>query len=589
MILKVLDQSESINGSYSIATALPLVLSTTTKPSIPQFSHYHSYKQQKMQKHQKYQKHRKRQKHKHSYRHSYSHSNSDFSSNVNIAGSPSLSKSINNSDSYDIEFSDHSLNYSYDDNYDKEDNDEEKEESYIVSIQKQYKRDKRYDDLKQRKYSDVYSAFSLKRARYDSLASQHKISISDQRILQKGEWDLINALKTQNKNIIIDAIQSAKIEVLSNFLPFICLMLSNVVSNIYNIHAIKHDIIMILVDIIKSNIDLQQLLSFIISSYPESKLHELFHNNKTINAVRFWNKIINFVNVYQGYNFKIEKHNDKFRKYQNKIVDPIIVDQKTIKLIAVKKILNSNAKPLLLDIYVNDDAKMNSNEKNVGKYQFKTYSYNKLCQNGIFSSSIILKKGDDLRKDHAIMLVFKFMNQIFKTANIHYNGIIVNILTYKVIPISNKCGIIELIPDCIGLKDITTIKQELVTDGVDSDDNLMMNNLISSSAAAYISCLIMGIRDRHYDNQMIRKIDYKLFHIDHQFIFGEKASIDASELGITKSLANIMGNKYKIFVELAIETHSILRLYHEELIDFTTMAFSYLYLSGHLKENCGRS
>lgn len=76
---------------------------------------------------------------------------------------------------------------------------------------------------------------------------------------------------------------------------------------------------------------------------------------------------------------------------------------------------------------------------------------------------------------------------------------------------------------------------------------------------------------------MIRKIDYKLFHIDHQFIFGEKASIDASELGITKSLANIMGNKYKVFIELAIEAHSVLRLFSKELIDFTTMAFSNLY------------
>ena len=76
---------------------------------------------------------------------------------------------------------------------------------------------------------------------------------------------------------------------------------------------------------------------------------------------------------------------------------------------------------------------------------------------------------------------------------------------------------------------------------------------------------------------MIRKSDFSLFHIDFNFIFGEKASLDASELGITKHLANIMNDKYKNFVELAIEAHQILRLYHKELIDFASIAFAYIY------------
>ncbi len=82
----------------------------------------------------------------------------------------------------------------------------------------------RADAFRQRKLSDVHAAFSLKRGRLDSsMASMYKLSVDDQRILQREEWKLLNALKCYdgNKAVIIDAIRKATVEVLCNFMIFL--------------------------------------------------------------------------------------------------------------------------------------------------------------------------------------------------------------------------------------------------------------------------------------------------------------------------------------------------------------------------------
>eukprot|EP01083_Nonionella_stella_P072790 196384_1 len=420
---------------------------------------------------------------------------------------------------------------------------------------------------KERTFSDVHTAFSLKKQRLSSMASHYKLSADDQRILQRAEWRLMDALKSQNKVCILKAIKNAKMEVLCNFLLFICLMLNNdEIPNVYNIHSMKKDVVMLLQNMIHQRKDLQQHMAFILSCYPHLK--RLFaHASRQLDTILFWNKIIDTKAIYEGFNFKIEPQNSAFKKYVNKIMDPIMIGKGYIQLIAVKKILNSNAKPLLLDIYVKDT----DDEKWNGVGYISYFTYNKLC-NGVLSSQVLLKKGDDLNKDASCMLMFKFMNHLWKNENVNYNGMLINILTYKVIPISSSLGCIEIIPDCIGLRDINLIEFNC------------LNNLIASSAAAYISCLILGIRDRHYDNQMIRTIDYKLFHIDFNFMFGEKASLDTIELGITKQLAQIMDDKYKMFVELAVKAHQVLRMYHKELIDFASVAFIHLYKLNVIKQ-----
>jgi hypothetical protein len=51
------------------------------------------------------------------------------------------------------------------------------------------------------------------------------------------------------------------------------------------------------------------------------------------------------------------------------------------------------------------------------------------------------------------------------------------------------------------------------------EGELAMSRLVSSAAASYVSAYILGIRDRHFDNILIRQ-DGTLFHVDFGHILG---------------------------------------------------------------------
>ena len=134
-----------------------------------------------------------------------------------------------------------------------------------------------------------------------------------------------------------------------------------------------------------------------VSNYDDSTQNENNNNNnnnkigKEISMsdipkdpVRFWNYILKN-NGGSGTKINLSVNSG--------IRDPVHPLGKPLRQIVVIKVINSNAKPLLLDL---------------------------MCENGrggmgsaelYKSSTIILKAGDDLRKDCAVMQVFRFMNR----------------------------------------------------------------------------------------------------------------------------------------------------------------------------------
>ena len=89
-------------------------------------------------------------------------------------------------------------------------------------------------------------------------------------------------------------------------------------------------------------------------------------------------------------------------------------------------------------------------------------------------------------------------------------------------------------------------------------------------SCSYIGALVMGIRDRHWDNQMIRKLDFKLFHIDYNLW---ESIIRCIRIRYHQIFSQNY-EWYSKFVDLAIKTHPVLRENSKELIDFVTMAFA---------------
>ena len=436
----------------------------------------------------------------------------------------------------------------------------------------------------------LFSATDINDDDDNKLNQRQSILENHEKSIQKHESALLEILKSTNRDSVIYAIRYARCDVLCYFLPLIAFTLCQ---------SDKLDWRLQLLDRLSHRIigqsDLKQSVKFLLNAYDDITQvkavfaglscdgnaksrqsvvrHNAFHNkynslsefklfgvgnNKTSNKISnkisltqklpkdpidFWNYIIS-MKLREGEEIEIPKN--------TVIRDPINQLRAPIRRILIRKIINSNSKPLLIDCFVG---------KKMNKFDFK-------------SSTFILKYGDDLRRDKACMLVFKWMNHLFvnKCNLLYKKKYNVRIINYKVIPITDKLGCIELIEDCIPLRDILSLKSKL------KSKPELINNLIVSMAGSYVASYILGIRDRHFDNILIRKTDFNLFHIDMNYVLGDVLKgIDANEFGITKELYDILNkDNYNIFINLACKAFQLLRQNNEEFINFTCLAFSYI-------------
>eukprot|EP01083_Nonionella_stella_P294770 1001906_1 len=162
------------------------------------------------------------------------------------------------------------------------------------------------------------------------------------------------------------------------------------------------------------------------------------------------------------------------------------------------------------------------------------------------NTNYIIKLGDDLRRDCAVISMFKLMNYFWNKHKLKYNNkYLVECLIYNVIPMGNDFGVIEYISDCIPLSNILHLnKDKKLKKIINNKDDKYKSILVSSAAAAYISSFICGIRDRHYDNILIKKSNGKLFHIDFNYLWTKVGFLDASKLAITKDFKIFLGDKH---------------------------------------------
>eukprot|EP00494_Astrolonche_serrata_P000503 UN00507 len=166
--------------------------------------------------------------------------------------------------------------------------------------------------------------------------------------------------------------------------------------------------------------------------------------------------------------------------------------------IEMLNIMKSKTKPLLLQIYVSST--------------FRS------C---VKSSKVLLKVGDDMRQDANAMKMFRMMNYLWANAsNVYKKRNPIVALTYHVVPIDNDKGMVEFIEPVKTLQKVLDYQKKF---GFQE-----LNRLIATASGSYIASYVLGVRDRHWDNVLI-KDDDTLFHIDFGFCLGSKAAMDASK------------------------------------------------------------
>ena len=258
---------------------------------------------------------------------------------------------------------------------------------------------------------------------------------------------------------------------------------------------------------------------------------------------------------------QIIKHIDK-----DIVIYDLLGNNVEISSVEIKKVFKSNAKPILVRGIVNNE---------------KSGYYN--MYNDKINFNYIVKLGDDLRRDSAIISMFKLMNYFWNKHSLKYNkNYDIQCLIYSVIPMGNDFGVIEYIEDCVPLSDLNKlIKDDKCKSIIDfknkSLDNNFLCKLVSTSAAAYIASFVCGIRDRHYDNILIRKTDGSLFHIDFNYLWTKVGFIDASKIAITKDFKLFIGDKHwEGFVNIAAKAYLIIRKHFNQIISFSEIVFDFV-------------
>ena len=421
-----------------------------------------------------------------------------------------------------------------------------------------------------------------------------RLSIHQNAIVQESLLDSItklitpNSFKKNNKIIrdeqLWDEIMHTSTDAMILYLPFLCVITTKLKQNQTYQNKLKNSII----KRCQKDEDIKQSFQFFMNSYKNcSEITKIFsndlkllanqtNNNNNSNNDNGWESIKNrdqssasistvasnatnksrdkviieqkspqsAISLFETIlNKKIVGNTEIICHKNNNVRDPISSDAPPLSRIDVRKVIPSATKPLLIDCYV-------SNKSNNFEY---------------LSSTIILKKGDDLRVDSAVLHIFRLMNKIWRESDLNFMQIPIRAFTYKTIPISNNIGCIELIPQCKPLRVVNSLS-DTITIG-------QQFNLIASGVGSYIATFCLGIRDRHYDNVLIRHSDCTIFHIDFGYILGESPSVDTSKFSITKDLKELMGVYWDKFIELSVEAYLALRERYKELIKFARLSF----------------
>lgn len=190
---------------------------------------------------------------------------------------------------------------------------------------------------------------------------------------------------------------------------------------------------------------------------------------------------------------------------------------------------------------------------------------------------VIFKAGDDMRQDLACLQAFRLMNYMWSKAKLEFQDQPVMAFVYGVQPVGPASGFIEFLPGCDSVRHIGRVAahNEWLTTSGDHDElcTPAMARMLACAAGSFVASYILGVRDRHYDNILVRG-DGLLFHIDFGHVLGGTVAVDAGAIAITPTLQEVMGGRWDKFVELCIEAFKVLRANSETLCEHVVLLFS---------------
>jgi len=100
-----------------------------------------------------------------------------------------------------------------------------------------------------------------------------------------------------------------------------------------------------------------------------------------------------------------------------------------------------------------------------------------------------------------------------------------------------------------------------------------ISRLICTAAGGFVGSFVLGIRDRHRDNMMIKE-DGTFFHIDFAYVFNKETWFDANRFAIPTEIKQILQDKWIRFLSLCGYAYVILRRNSGLITHFCTKLFA---------------
>lgn len=181
---------------------------------------------------------------------------------------------------------------------------------------------------------------------------------------------------------------------------------------------------------------------------------------------------------------------------------------------------------------------------------------------------IIYKCGDDIRQDHMVLQVIRFMNGVLHDAKVN-----LCIKTYDVTPTGPSEGLIEYVSakpvsqlvavkgalKALLGKDVSGIGLSPPENGF--YDRTKVNHFVRSLAGYTVFTYVLCIGDRHLDNVLVTE-DGHFLHIDYGFV-GREPKPFAPPVKLTWEIVEALGGKssgyYQTLINLALKAYKVLR------------------------------
>lgn len=179
----------------------------------------------------------------------------------------------------------------------------------------------------------------------------------------------------------------------------------------------------------------------------------------------------------------------------------------------------------------------------------------------------IFKEGDDLRQDHMVIQIIRYMNAILLQ-----HGLDLRIVTYDVTSTAEKQGLIQYVNSKPLSKLVGSTRFSPEKNGLQSylDSKLKMENYIFSTAGYCLFTYLLCIGDRHLDNMLVTPDGY-LFHIDYGFV-GREPKPFSPLIKLCPDMIHVMGGQhsgyYQQFINKLHNAYKILRKYREPILDY---------------------